>query len=193
MLKLFTMFIAEEKIRRLPNIVKVCMLLVIPVIGTILLDRLWNITLAGRPVIPVEDKGVILAILALPGAIYGAIATYSVIRVWKQFDLTKDLADKVKDGQTDKENALVRVASTRISPNLHAFLGVFSIIVLFLVFLIPYNSVLTGHIAVSVISFTFIVAWRLAIELDDPICGYWIIEIGNALRKEIEQHVLGQN
>lgn len=180
-------FISESRIQKLPDLAKVALLLLFPTICTIVVDLFWYYVLSNLLVAPKEDKDTVLAVLTGVSVLYGIVAGAALKRVWKEHETTQDLCCLVDEDRNQYVPRLVRIMERRIPLVTHMLLVVSSLAVLGLILICPFEARWVGLVLTSVATFIMTTGWAIAIELENPVSGYWIIKMSDQVKEKITQ------
>lgn len=181
-------FLSESRIQKLPDLVKVALLLIFPVLSVVAVDLFWYYYLSDVLVAPEKYSGYILAVLPGLLIVYGLVAGRALNRVWDDHDTTEDLCTLIDAGEEKYVPRLAYILKRRIRLTTHLLLVITSLPFLFLLLILPYDEAMwLGVILISFFTFAITMSWVLAMELENPVSGCWVIRISDRVKSALKK------
>ena len=142
-----------------------------PSMASILAAGLWYLLFfrRGFDVGKSDETALTNTLIPVLAAFHSILAAAVLSKVWEEFKLIRRCV------QTQDEAGFFRCLQDRIPPAIHVLLAVMSIIIVVGTMLVHYDNSGAGLLVVGTISFVLTLYWRVATNLDNPLCGVWYV------------------
>ncbi len=150
---------------------KVLWLLSYPTITTTAICAIWWLTFWNHQIhVPDGAKDIALAVWAVMGALYALMAAVVINTVWTEY---KAMRMAIKTYNTPD---FMNLCDEDLGPVVHVMMMTISAAVMICGMVIPYPSVGSGLLFVSLTAFVLSLIFFVAKEIDDPLHGIWFIK-----------------
>lgn len=118
-----------------------------------------------------DDREIFICGLAIVGSLHVIIAGLQLQKISNQKNIIP-LADELRDGKMFLESACVKM-----NKEIKTLLAIFSLLILVMCAVFPFNHEHTGNIIIFIVMFSLYLVWEMAIELDDQFHGVHKIKL----------------